>query len=142
MIMKKRKTHALEHRKLGRPLTEKEREAVKKVLSLPKEKRDFVFTTMQNLFVKLGICSKDGKLINRMKLIAFRQTLAERKEIMAKKFNKKRAQKSLAKFFINAGICSKEGKLINKKKYNEFQQMMAEERKKRILAEKASKKLK
>lgn len=125
----------------GRPLPAKEQQSLKKLIS-DKKRLHLLCNRMRKFFINEGICSKDGKLINRMKLIAFRQTLAERKEIMANKFNKKRAQKSLAKFFINAGICSKEGKLINKKKYNEFQQMMAEERKKRILAEKASKKLK
>ena len=134
-------TKALELKIWGRHLTVKERQSLKKLISDKKRLRLYC-NRMKKIFINEGICSKDGKLINRMKLLFFRQTLAERKEIMANKFNEKRAQKSMTKFLIDAGICSKDGKLINKKKYNEFQQMMAEMRKKGILAEKASKKLK
>lgn len=75
------KTHTKKRQILGRPLTEKEREAVIKVLSLPKEKRDFVFKSMENLFVAYGITDKDGKLISRKNLKAFQQMLADRQKL-------------------------------------------------------------
>ena len=100
---------------------------------------------MRKIFINEGIFSKDGKLINRMKLLFFWQAFREHKEIMAEikanKFDEKRAERSQKKFFIDAGICSKDGKLISKKKYNEFQQMMAEMRTRRLGSQKVSKKL-
>jgi hypothetical protein len=48
----------------------------------------------------------------------------------------------MKKFFIDTGICSKDGKLISQRKLTAFRQMLAEQRKQRLLAEKASKKLK
>ena len=72
-------------------MTKEEREAVKQVLSLPEEKRDFVFKTMENLFVAYGITDKDGKLISRENLKAFQQMLAElnKSRELAKKPSKK-----------------------------------------------------
>ena len=73
-------TKAHEPIKLSRPLTALEREALNKVHSLPRRKQLLVLNAMKRLFIKTGISSKDGKLINREKLKEMLQMVAEQRK--------------------------------------------------------------
>lgn len=66
------------------------------VSSLPKEKRDQVMAFFKNLFVELGISSKDGKIISRRKLRCFQRqcyqhelAMQREQEALAQKPSKK-----------------------------------------------------
>lgn len=87
----KRQTHTIKRRKLGRPLTRKERESLKFYRSLSKKKQHYIYSSMKKLFIKFGIISKDGKLISRNNLKAFQQMLAEQRKqrALAQKPSKK-----------------------------------------------------
>lgn len=74
------RSKALQTKIWGSPLTAKDKEALKKIHSLPKKQVQMLCDAMKQLFIDIGISSKDGKLIDRKKLTAFRKMLAEQRK--------------------------------------------------------------